>query len=200
MPARSIAPTIRWPSVHGYRRRSIIWRSRRRRPRCRDSISLSAPGSRLYNVPPVVSAGRTAIVFAYLSLSGTSMAAPVVTGTVALMLQANPFLTPNAVKAILQYTAQNSPVYNTLTEGSGLLTRRGAVQLARTSPTSQAPIRLLRTGDVASFGEPDSFRGGRIMPAVNAWWQDVTWGVARRRTAGQSSGGLTLMARRLRGG
>ena len=34
------------------------------------------------------------------------MAAPVVSGTVALMLEANPSLTPNAVKAILQYTAQ----------------------------------------------------------------------------------------------
>ena len=32
------------------------------------------------------------------------MAAPVVSGTVALMLQANPSLTPNAVKAILAYT------------------------------------------------------------------------------------------------
>ena len=45
----------------------------------------------------------------YLSLTGTSMAAPVVAGTVALMLEANPALTPNAVKAILQYTAEARP-------------------------------------------------------------------------------------------
>ena len=41
------------------------------------------------------------------------MAAPVVTGTVALMLQANPSLTPNAVKAILQYTAERLPRLST---------------------------------------------------------------------------------------
>ena len=35
------------------------------------------------------------------------MAAPVVSGTIALMLQANPALTPNPVKAILQYTAES---------------------------------------------------------------------------------------------
>ena len=55
----------------------------------------------------------------YLSLSGTSMAAPVVSGTVALMLQANPGLTPNLVKAILEYTAQVYPNYDPLTEGAG---------------------------------------------------------------------------------
>ncbi|CAG0946100.1 partial serine protease AprX, partial [Gammaproteobacteria bacterium] len=41
-----------------------------------------------------------------MNLSGTSIAAPAVSGTVALMLQANPGLTPPLVKAILQYTAQ----------------------------------------------------------------------------------------------
>jgi serine protease AprX len=39
-------------------------------------------------------------------LSGTSMATPVAAGTAALMLQANPSLTPNLVKALLMYTAQ----------------------------------------------------------------------------------------------
>ena len=49
------------------------------------------------------------------------MAAPVVTGTVALMMQANPALTPNLVKAILQYTAEHKSRYDALTQGGGFL-------------------------------------------------------------------------------
>ena len=59
------------------------------------------------------------------------MAAPVVSGTVALMLQANPKLTPNLVKAILQYTAQVYAGYKPLEQGAGFLNALGAVQLAR---------------------------------------------------------------------
>src|SRR5437762_7209715 len=58
------------------------------------------------------------------------MATPVVAGTVALMLQANPDLTPNEVKAILQFTAQMYPGYDRLTEGAGFLNAKGAVDLA----------------------------------------------------------------------
>jgi subtilisin family serine protease len=65
-----------------------------------------------------------------MQLSGTSMAAPLVSGTVALMLQANPSLTPNLIKAILMYTAQPLAGYNTLEQGAGLLNVDGAVRLA----------------------------------------------------------------------
>jgi subtilisin family serine protease len=58
------------------------------------------------------------------------MAAPVVSGTVALMMQANPSLTPNMVKAIIQYTAEDHEEYNGLTQGAGFLNTYGAVQLA----------------------------------------------------------------------
>ena len=142
--------------------------------------SLSAPGSRLYNtLSSFLLAGTVpSVSLPYLSLTGTSMAAPVVTGTVALMLQANPSLTPNAVKAILQYTAQNSPVYNTLTEGSGLLNARGAVQLARYFADQSGPYPTSPDWGRRLVWGTRLIRGGRIMPAVNAWWQDVTWGLA----------------------
>ncbi|MBK8150433.1 MAG: S8 family peptidase [Acidobacteria bacterium] len=50
-------------------------------------------------------------------LSGTSMSAPVVSGAAALMLQTNPALTPNLVKAILMYSAQPMANVNTLDQG-----------------------------------------------------------------------------------
>ena len=65
------------------------------------------------------------------------MSSPVVAGSVALMLQANPNLTPNLVKAILQYTAQVYPGYNALTQGAGFLNTKGAVELARFFKTAQ---------------------------------------------------------------
>jgi subtilisin family serine protease len=64
-------------------------------------------------------------------MNGTSVATPVVSGTVALMLQANPSLTPNLIKAILMYTAQPLAGYNTLEQGAGQLNIEGAVRLAK---------------------------------------------------------------------
>jgi subtilisin family serine protease len=115
----------------------------------------------------------------YLSLSGTSMAAPVVSGTVALMLQANPSLTPNAVKAILQYTAQIHPAYDPLTEGTGFLNAKGAIELAR-SFNSQSSGTYPSSDDWGSrliWGNR-LVEGGRLIGDVNAWGLDVTWGAA----------------------
>jgi serine protease AprX len=111
----------------------------------------------------------------YLSLSGTSQAAPVVAGVVALMLQANPTLTPNAVKAILEYTAQKYDGYNALTQGSGFLNARGAIELARffRDPTGQYPLQPEWSRQII-WGNR-SLAGGVLLPGTNGW-SDVFWG------------------------
>ncbi|HEY0003215.1 MAG TPA: S8 family peptidase, partial [Pyrinomonadaceae bacterium] len=64
-------------------------------------------------------------------LNGTSMATPVAAGAAALLLQANPSLTPNLIKAILMYTAQPLAGFNMFEQGAGQINIEGAVRLAR---------------------------------------------------------------------
>jgi serine protease AprX len=75
---------------------------------------------------------------AYSTMSGTSQATPHVAGTIAIMLQANPDLTPQDIKKILRDTAQAKgspyntvldPKYNTAS-GWGMLDAYGAVKRA----------------------------------------------------------------------
>ncbi|MCM3874261.1 MAG: S8 family serine peptidase, partial [Pyrinomonadaceae bacterium] len=66
-----------------------------------------------------------------MRLSGTSMATPIVSGAAALLLQANPKLTPNMVKMILMYTAQPISGANMLEQGTGQLNVEGAVRVAK---------------------------------------------------------------------
>jgi serine protease AprX len=123
----------------------------------------------------------------YLSLTGTSMSAPVATGAIALMLQANPALTPNAVKAILQYTAQTYPGYDPLTQGAGFLNAAGAVELARffanpaTTPSSDETwSRHVIWGN--------QLISGVVMTAdASAWRLGVTWGAVGSTVTGDTS-------------
>jgi serine protease AprX len=144
--------------------------------------SLSDPISAFYSSKSAfLLAGTVATGYLpYLSLNGTSMAAPVVAGTVALMLEANPALTPNAVKAILQYTSQTYYGYDALTQGAGFLNAAGAVQLARhfADPGASAyPSDASWSGHFIWANRLVS--GGQLTPS---WAKNVTWGDQRTAT------------------
>ena len=103
--------------------------------------SLGDPASLLYATRPAArrwGAGRSGTE-PYLTLSGTSMAAPIVAGTVALMLQANPSLTPDAVRTLLQRTAESNVRYDQFTQGAGFLNARAAVEHARSLAAGTTP-------------------------------------------------------------
>ncbi|HEX8096388.1 MAG TPA: S8 family serine peptidase, partial [Pyrinomonadaceae bacterium] len=115
---------------------------------------LVAPGNRLIyaegsnnrivtNHPEMDSGVSTEVTSRMMYMSGTSVAAPVVAGAAALVLQANPKLTPNMVKMALTYTAQPLPGFNTFEQGAGEVNIEGAVRLAkaiRTDLTSNTAL------------------------------------------------------------
>lgn len=146
------------------------------------SISLSDPTSLFYTTKAtsLLSGTRPTSYKPYLALSGTSMAAPVVSGTVALMMQANPSLTPNMVKAILQFTAQIYPGYDALTQGAGFLNTKGAVQLAKFFRTAQPGDRLLfsKAWSKQIIWGSHRLTGGIIRPNANAFELGTVWGSA----------------------
>jgi hypothetical protein len=108
------------------------------------------------------------------------MAAPVVAGAVALMIQANPRLTPNLAKAILQYTAQDYK-YDALTQGGGFLNIKGAVDLARflqtAKPGQRYPSNPAWTRAV--LWGTHKLRGGVLKPAGSAYALSTVWGASR---------------------
>ena len=98
----------------------------------RNALALRAP-----ELAAVAGAQQTADE-ELMSLSGTSVAAPVVAGAAAALLEANPGLTPALVKAILQYTAQALPGAGLLEQGAGSLNIEGALRLAGALRTDMA--------------------------------------------------------------
>lgn len=84
----------------------------------------------------------------YTTASGTSFSAPQVAGTIALMLEVNPSLTPAQVKSILQHTATPLPPYYAHEVGSGMLNVHAAV-LQSAFPN----LNLGAWRDTANFGQ-----------------------------------------------
>jgi hypothetical protein len=105
----------------------------------------------------------------------------VVSGTIALMLEANPKLTPNLIKAILQYTANRHAGYSPLRQGAGFLDSLGAVWMAYFQANGQAGelYPYLPTWSRTINWGNHQIKGGIINAKANAWATSVVWGAAK---------------------
>jgi serine protease AprX len=140
-----------------------------------------APGDDLLSIAAAGSALRLAQeqrgnTGSYMRLSGTSMAAGVASGVVALVLQANHGLTPNAVKAVLEYTSipvldEDGRRFDPLAQGAGQIEVAGSIALAR-AINPQAPIG---TPWLSTTLTPATIIGNRSY----AWSQSIIWGARR---------------------
>lgn len=127
---------------------------------------LGAPGGSIHSTYPLEDGG-------YATLSGTSMAAPHVAGAVALMLQANPALTPAQVLARLQNTAE--PTEFAVIKNTGFLDaahHQGAgliqVDKAIVGTTTVAPGKI-------STGESADGPHTQTLTITNRGTEAVTW-------------------------
>jgi serine protease AprX len=136
-------------------------------------VAAAALRSSLYSDQPNRRVGLDGKTPRYLMLSGTSMAAAVTSGVVALMIEAHREqfdepLTPNAVKALLEFSAIPLPGVDHLTQGAGSVNAAGAIALAASADTSSpSGSWWLRSGVDAST---------TIDGTLLTWGQTVVWG------------------------
>jgi serine protease AprX len=124
----------------------------------------------------------------YYRLSGTSMAAPMVSGTVALMLQKDPALTPDQVKARLMKTAYKNfpqsstytdPVtgvvytqqYDIFTVGTGYLDAYAALNSTDLAPNTVGAALSPSAAYDAATGQVYLVNGNSV-----TWGSSVIWG------------------------
>jgi serine protease AprX len=112
-------------------------------------VAAGVPGSALYTAYPAAHVGN-----GFLRGSGTSQAAAVVSGAVALLLDQRPALTPDQVKDLLERTATPLAGETPASEGAGEID----LARARTTAASWFALQLWPRGD--GSGSLESARNG----------------------------------------
>jgi minor extracellular serine protease Vpr len=130
---------------------------------------IGAPGGQIRSTYPLESG-------AYATISGTSMASPHTAGAVALLLEARPNTPSNAVRTILQNSADPKVWWgnpglgfldNVHRQGAGMLDVVGAIQ----STTKVEPSKL-------ALGESEAGPVTRTLTIENNGAADMTWDLA----------------------
>ncbi len=154
--------------------------------------------------PPGVKVGR-GYSNKYMTLSGTSMAAAVVSGVVADLLQANPSLTPDQVKMLLMLTASKTfpssstvvdsstgdtfvSYYDLFTVGAGYVNLPAALARIKAVPTGVMALSPTASWDQASgvvqvdfdpssvFSDQSVWGSGSPTSNRSVWGSNSVWG------------------------
>ncbi len=126
----------------------------------------------------------------YFELSGTSMAAPMVAGTAALMLEARPGLTPDTIKARLMQSAGKAPGSDPYARGAGRLDVVASLAASGTATNARSPqvLRGTTSGTLtvaapgSVWGNPQQwtvsglFGGDAVWNDTSLWGDTVLWG------------------------
>ena len=114
----------------------------------------------------------------YQHVDGTSFAAPIVTSIVAQMIEANPRLTPGAVKNILISTADRIVSEPVIRQGYGVVNARRAVELARSEQHSLNVVGCkpprVENGRLLFVFHDDAASSVSVAGNFNEWRHDTT--------------------------
>ena len=148
----------------------------------RSIASLRDPGSYLDTAHPGARVGDR-----FFKGSGTSQAAAVVSGAVALLLQQRPNLTPDQVKAILMSSAAPMPLADQAGRGAGEI-NLAAASLTASPTVAQTWARSTGTGSLESARGSQHVADGDVELTgerdILGVWKAATW--AKASSAGTS--------------
>jgi serine protease AprX len=157
---------------------------------------ISAPGRYMVGPVPVTSTLYSerpdhVVDTGYMELSGTSFAAPVVSGIAALILGKHPGFTPDQVKGALMLGAKPMPNATDLSEGVGEVNAARSIEFSSPPSANTALNRFVVSDPATGLPVFDTASWASTAKANASWasasWSDASWAEASWSTASWAS-------------